>query len=158
MIESDAARQRFTLDSNILVYSADRAAGERHALAIAIVARSARVGGVLTIQSLSEFYVVATRKRLTERPRAAALVGSWLAAFSCVAVSANAVRAALTHAVAGRASYWDALLIATAAEAGCSVILTEGMADGTTLGGVEIHNPFDPGGGLTPRTRRLLGL
>jgi len=26
------------------------------------------------------------------------------------------------------------------------------------LAGVSIHNPFDPGGGLTAQTRRLLGL
>lgn len=38
------------------------------------------------------------------------------------------------------------------------MILTEDMADGAILGGVEIHNPFDPGGGLTARARRLLGL
>jgi predicted nucleic acid-binding protein len=158
MLRSDATRQLFTLDSNILVYSADRAAGERHALAIDIVARSARAGGVLTLQSLSEFYVVSTRKRLTERPRAAALVDSWLVAFPCVAVSANAIRIALADAVAGRASYWDALLTATAAEAGCTLILTEDLQDGATFSGVEIHNPFDPGGGLTTRTRQLLGL
>lgn len=158
MVQSDAARQLFTLDSNILVYSADRAAGERHALAIDIVARAARTGGVLTLQSLSEFYVVSTRKSLIERSRAAALVDNWLVAFSCIAVSANAVRLALADAGAGRASYRDALLVATAAEAGCTVILTEDLANGTRLGGVEIHNPFDPGGGLTARARRLLGL
>ena len=158
MVQSDAARQLFTLDSNILGYSADRAAGERHALAIDIVARSARAGGVLTLQSLSEFYVVSTRKSLTGRSRAAALVDSWLVAFPCIAVSANAVRLALADAVAGRASYWDALLIATAAEAGCTLILTEDLQDGFTLGGVEIHNPFDPGGGLTARARQLLEL
>ena len=158
MVQSDAARQRFTLDTNILVYSADRAAGERHALAIDIVARSARAGGVLTLQSLSEFYVVSTRKTLIERGRAAMLVDSWMAAFSCIAVSANAVRRALADAVAGRASYWDALLVATAAEGGCAAILTEDMANGTSLGGVEIHNPFDPGGGLTTQARQLLGL
>jgi predicted nucleic acid-binding protein len=89
---------------------------------------------------------------------AAAQVNDWLSFFPAVAVSANAVRAALADAVAGRASYWDALLVATAAEAGCAVILTEDMADGAVLGGVEIHNPFDPGGGLTARSRQLLGL
>jgi hypothetical protein len=38
------------------------------------------------------------------------------------------------------------------------LILTEDLQDGSTLSGVEIHNPFDPGGGLTARARRLLGL
>ena len=68
------------------------------------------------------------------------------------------MRTAGGGAVAGRASYWDALLVATAAEAGCRLILTEDLADGTTLGGVAIHNPFAAAGGLTARTRALLGL
>ena len=50
------------------------------------------------------------------------------------------------------------MLIATAAEAGCTLILTEDLRDGATFKGVSIHNPFDPGGGLTAQTRRLLGL
>jgi predicted nucleic acid-binding protein len=65
---------------------------------------------------------------------------------------------ALADAVAGRASYWDALLVATAAEAGCELILSEDMADGTRLSGVEIHNPFGAASGLTARTRALLDL
>jgi predicted nucleic acid-binding protein len=50
------------------------------------------------------------------------------------------------------------LLVATAAEAGCRLILTEDLADGTTLGGVAIHNPFATAGGLTGRARGLLGI
>jgi len=71
---------------------------------------------------------------------------------------ADAVRAALADSVAGRASYWDALLVATAAEAGCTLVLSEDMADGTSFSGVEIHNPFTRTGKLTARTRRLLEL
>ena len=49
---------------------------------------------------------------------------------------------ALAEAAAGRCSYWDALLLATLGRAGCSVLLSEDMADGTTLAGVTIRNPF----------------
>jgi hypothetical protein len=68
------------------------------------------------------------------------------------------VRTALTDAAVGRASYWDALLVATAGEAGCRVILTEDLADGADLSGVRIRNPFSPSGGLTEHARGLLGL
>ncbi len=88
----------------------------------------------------------------------ATLVRHWLTLFPSTTASAHAVRTALADAVARRASYWDALLVATAAEAGCRLILTEDLADGTTLGGVAIHNPFAAGGGLTARARGLLGL
>jgi len=150
--------ERFTLDTNLLVYSVDHAAGEKHGLALGIVDRAVDVECWLTLQSVSEFYSAVTRKAIMPPSRAAALAGSWLALFQCAVVSPSAVRTALADAVAGRASYWDALLVATAAEARCRVILTEGLADGTTLGGVAIHNPFAAGGGLTERTRHLLGL
>jgi predicted nucleic acid-binding protein len=69
-----------------------------------------------------------------------------------------AVWIVLNDAAAGRASYCDALLVATVREAGCSVLLTEDLADGTDFGGVRIHNPFSPSGGLNPLARRLSGL
>jgi predicted nucleic acid-binding protein len=75
-----------------------------------------------------------------------------------VAASAAAVRAASALAVAGRASYWDALLVVTAAEAGCTVVLTEDIADGSFLSCLGLHNPFAGGGQLTGLTRRLLGV
>jgi predicted nucleic acid-binding protein len=61
----------------------------------------------------------------------------------------------LASASAGRASYWDALLVATAAGAGCTTILTEDMSDGTVLHGVRILNPF-AGDGLTEAAEALL--
>ena len=66
-----------------------------------------------------------------------------------------AVRAALAHASAGRASYWDALLVATAGEGGCATLLSEDMADGAQLGSVTIVNPFDAGA-LNDRAATLL--
>jgi len=74
----------------------------------------------------------------------AAQAESWLGAFRCCPASSAAVGTALGDASAGRASYWDALLVATASEAGCTIILSEDMADGADLGNVRIHNPFSP--------------
>ena len=134
--------ERFTLDTNILVYSLDRAAGDRRERAERIIDQARRSDCWLTLQSVSEFYVAVTRKRLVRRSEAAAQANDWLEMFSTVAPSANAIRAAFASADTGRASYWDALLIATAAEAGCTAMLTEDMADGSILHGVRIMNPF----------------
>ncbi len=153
-----SANLRFTLDTNVLVYSIDSAAGMRHRSAGEILAGAVRADCWLMLQAISEFFVVVRRKGMASAPQAAALAETWLTVFPCAAVSPGAVRTALADAVGGRASYWDALLIATAAEAGCTLILTEDLADGSALGGVEIHNPFDPAGGLTERARQLLGL
>lgn len=158
MIQTGAANQRFTLDTNLLVYSVDNTAGGRQQLSIQIVLEAVRLDCWLTLQAVSEFYSAVTRKGILPVAVAAARANDWLTAFPCAAVSANAIRVALADAAAGKASYWDALLVATAREAGCTLILTEDLADGGTLGGVAIHNPFDTTGGLTERARELLDL
>jgi predicted nucleic acid-binding protein len=149
---------RFTLDTNLLVYSIDNAAGTRHRLAREIVDCAVECECWLTLQALGEFYVAATRKGITPPVEAAAQTADWLELFPTVAASPAAVRAALAEATTGRASYWDALLVATAAEAGCATVLTEDMSDGGVLCGVRIHNPFAPSGELTEMVRDLLGL
>jgi predicted nucleic acid-binding protein len=151
-------KRRFTIDTNLLVYSVDNTAGWRHRAAIEIVDRATECDCCLTLQALSEFYSVVTRKAMVPPAEAAAQALNWLAAFECVAASPTAVRSALTDATSARASYWDALLVATAREAECSVMLTEDLADGTDFGGVQIHNPFSSAGGLTPLARQLLGM
>jgi predicted nucleic acid-binding protein len=47
------------------------------------------------------------------------------------------------------------LLLATAAEAGCTAVLTEDMADGSEIQGVRILNPFADGG-VAPAVDALL--
>ncbi|HWE99306.1 MAG TPA: hypothetical protein VG248_05880, partial [Caulobacteraceae bacterium] len=104
---------------------------------------------------LSEFYVVVTRKGIVPKAEAAAQVEDWLMLFPALAPTPAAVRAALAHAAAGRAGYWDALLVATAGEGGCGTVLSEDMADGGRLGSVTVVNPFD-GADLADLAERLL--
>jgi predicted nucleic acid-binding protein len=112
----------------------------------------------LTLQAVSEFYAAVTRKGIVPPADAAAQAVDWLELFPCAAASDDAVRTALADAAAGRASYWDALLLATAGEAGCAAILAEDLANEAELGGVRTHNPFAAGGRITGPERRLLGL
>jgi len=109
----------------------------------------------LTLQALSEFYVVVTRKGIVPRAEAAAQVEDWLLLFPTLAPTAAAVRAAVAHAAAGRASYWDALLVTTAGEGGCRNLLSEDMADRGWLGAVTVINPFD-GAALADLAEQLL--
>lgn len=147
--------ERFTLDTNILIYSTDTAAGSKFQIAAAIVDRAPTCDCRIALQAISEFYAVATRKGKLGRTEAAAQAADWLIMFPTVVATPDAIRAALQTAADGRAAYWDALLVATAAEAGCTAILTEDMADGTTLLGVRIVNPFD-GGALSQPAEALL--
>ncbi|MBV8506268.1 MAG: PIN domain-containing protein [Alphaproteobacteria bacterium] len=153
-----AASERFTLDTNLLVYAIDSAAGIRHQLSREIVQHAVRLDCWLTLQAVSEFYAAVSRKRIVPPADAAAQAVDWLELFPCAAASNSAVSIALADAAAGRVSYWDALLIATAGEAGCVAVLTEDLADGSEVGGVQIHHPFAAGGGLTGPACRLLGL
>ncbi len=147
--------ERFTLDTNILVYALDASAGRKHAIAAEIVDCAIEADCCLTLQALSEFFVAVTRKGIAPRAEAAAQVEDWLLLFPTVSHSASAVRAALAETAAGRASYWDALLVATAAEAGCRAVLSEDMADGGAVAGVRIFNPFGADG-LAPAAKAVL--
>ncbi len=57
----------------------------------------------------------------------------------------------------GRLSYWDALMLASAREAGCSAFISEDLQDGARLFGMEIVNPFGAQG-PSPRAIELLDL
>ncbi len=145
----------YTLDTNILIYSIDQTAGPRHKTAKDIITSASMGGCILTLQSISEFYAVATRKSMMPRAEAAGLAAAFIDLFQTATASPAAVRTALGAASSGRASYWDSLLLAAAAEAGCGTILTEDLADGTSLFGVRILNPF-AGDSLTPDAAALL--
>ncbi len=147
--------ERFTLDTNILVYSVDSKAGARHTLALEIVNLAVERDCYLTLQALSEFYAAATRKGIVPSAEAAAQAEDWLEIFPTSAASQASVKVALASAAAGRASYWDALLLATAAEAGCGAILTDDLADGSVFDGVRVHNPFARNGLSGPALRLL---
>ncbi len=55
--------ERITLDTNILIYAIDKDANHKQKLAIDLIERCVTTYDcVLTLQSLSEFYFVATRK------------------------------------------------------------------------------------------------
>jgi predicted nucleic acid-binding protein len=119
--------------------------------------RAARGPCCLTLQSVSEFFAVATRKNMMRPDEAARVAGAMLELFPTAAASSGAVRAALMSAASGQASYWDALLVYTAAEAGCTAILTEDLSDGTTLADVRVINPF-AGTSLSAAAEALLAL
>jgi predicted nucleic acid-binding protein len=128
-----------------LIYSIDRAAGPRHELAKEIMQRAALGPCCLTLQSISEFFVVATRKGMMLPTEAVPVAEAVIALFQTTSPTVRAVQAALRLAASGRASYWDALLIHTAADAGCTAILTEDLTDGIVMADVRIINPFGSG-------------
>ncbi len=147
---------RVTFDSNVLVY-ATQAGDPRQEAALELLQLAAGGRCVLTLQALGEFFFAATRKKPASRPEAAAQVRRWLTVFpSPLAASATAVVAAMDAVTEGRFSYWDALLLATAAEAGCAAAISGDMGDGAALGTIRVVPAFAGDGGINPAARALL--
>jgi len=135
---------RVTLDSNILIYAVDNQAVTRHAAAADIVKRASQRDAILTLQSLCEFFHVATRKMGLSAINAEMAVDRWRAVFDVHSASESCLISAIDLVKRHGLSFWDAMLWATAQEAGCSLLLSEDMHDGHTLGGVTCVNPFEP--------------
>jgi predicted nucleic acid-binding protein len=149
--------ERFTLDTNILVYAVDAREGHKRELATRVIEAAARLDCPLALQVVGEFYAAATAKLKLDAKDAAARGLHLIAGFDTFGASVHAVRAALEEAPKHRFSYWDSLLLASSAEAGCTTIFSEDMADGARFGSIAVANPFGSDG-LAPHAREVLGL
>ncbi|MBF0371550.1 MAG: PIN domain-containing protein [Magnetococcales bacterium] len=134
--------ERYTLDTNILVYAMDRNAGEKQQKAAQLIHQMMAADCVLTLQSLAEFFRAVTGKGKMPIPDALEQVQDWLTLFpvqrSGPATLTKAMRAVQDHCL----SFWDAMLWAAAKEARCTVVLSEDFQDGRVLEGVRFENPF----------------
>lgn len=149
--------ERFSLDSNVLVYAADRKSPERQERAIEIISLAARCDCVLSTQALGEFLHVVSRKGMMPRLEAADRVGELRLAFEVVGIDLESFDAGVLAARGSHYSVWDSILLATVERAGCTLLLSEDLQDGGRFGGVSIVNPFK-GRKLPKRAAMALGL
>ncbi|MCC7050052.1 MAG: PIN domain-containing protein [Alphaproteobacteria bacterium] len=149
--------ERFSLDSNILIYAADHVSRDRQDRAIEIIRAAARSSCVLSTQVLGEFVHVASRKGMLPRPEAVDRASELQVAFEVVGISPEAFDVGMVAARDFRYSVWDAILLATVNQAGCTLLLSEDMHDGGKFGGVTVLNPFK-GQTLPRRVAAALGL
>jgi predicted nucleic acid-binding protein len=98
-----------------------------------------------------------TKKALIPRGEAVAQARDWLRVFPIVAADQYALDLACTAVEEERFGLFDALLLATARRAGCSIALSEDMHDGARLEGIVVRNPFADQA-LADDLRPLLGL
>ena len=90
-------------------------------------------------------------------PLAAEAARRVLTTYRTFPYSFEEVRSALAQVESGRLSYWDALMLASARTAGCTVMISEDMQDGAHLFGLEVINPFAVTG-ISPRAAEVLQL
>lgn len=136
------------VDTNVLVYAHDSAAGDRHLLAKKLLTDLWDTqDGSLSTQVLQEFYAVATKKLKPALPRnqARAIVaayGEWCDVCTEPQLIVAASRLEEEHTIA----FWDALIVEAARRAGAELLVSEDMEDGRRFGALTIKNPFPPSG------------
>lgn len=133
------------VDTNVLVYARDAAAGPKQVRAaewMTFLWRSGR--GRLSMQVLHEYYHTVTRKLQPGLDAAAAREEvRQLMQWRPVDLSPAVLERGWTVQDRYAISFWDALIVAAALDVRCDYLLTEDMQSGQDLGGVVVLNPFE---------------
>lgn len=135
---------RAFVDTNVLVYAHDAAAGQRLVRARDVL-RSlwSESRGCVSIQVLQEFFVTVTRRlpvRLDSATAAAAVED--YARWSVHEPSAVDVLAAIDLHEQVQISFWDAMIVRSASALGCDVLYTEDLSAGQRYDDVLVVDPF----------------
>ena len=138
-------RDKVFLDTNILIYAHDIDAGEKHEISLEIVKNLWETKtGVLSNQVLQEFYINVTKKiprRLTPL-ETRDIIRSYVC-WNIKEITPMSIIRASEIEEKNSISFWDALVVVAAYEAGVIKILTEDMNSGQLIEGVLIENPFN---------------
>lgn len=133
---------RVFVDTNVLVYAFDDSEPKKQLTAERLLENETREIFVST-QVLQELYVALTKGRQPiTSPEIAERAVREAAAYSVVQVDVPLVVSAIAASRKYRLSFWDALIVRAAAQAGCGALLSEDLNDGQALEGVQIENPF----------------
>ena len=125
------------IDTNVLIYGQEAGAKSETARQVILA------GGVISVQVLNEFAAVLRRKFGLEWAAIADLLADIRTALGPVRpigveIHTSAVALARSHGF----SFYDALIVASALDAGCETLLTEDLQDGRRVNGLTIVNPF----------------
>jgi predicted nucleic acid-binding protein len=135
---------KYFVDTNILMYAHDAAAGEKHECAKALVEElwESRVG-VVSTQVLQELAVNLRRKaRKPLDAKATRDVVSDYLTWQVVVNAGESILEALDFEARYRVSFWDALVIQAAHVGGAQTLYSEDLSDGQRYGMVRVKNPL----------------
>lgn len=126
------------LDTNILVYaysSGDPREQRAEELVLA--------GGTISVQVLTEFVNVSTRKQGRSWPEIQRVLLTVRALLDPpVPLTATTHEYAVSAARRFNLHIYDAMIVAAAVDAGCTTLYTEDMQHGQVIDGLTIRNPF----------------
>jgi predicted nucleic acid-binding protein len=139
----------FLIDTNVLVYAYSVVDQRKHEQASSWLTRIWEgERAATTLQNLSEFFFVVTRKvaKPLALDQAEAVVSGILAGsqWRVLDRNADALLKAIELVKLHRASIWDALIAASMLEHGVTTIVTENERDFRKIPGLTVINPFKP--------------
>jgi predicted nucleic acid-binding protein len=124
-------------DTNVLVYTVTLDPRKRQA------DRILRTGGIVSVQVLNEFANVARNKLRHEWRTITYALEQFRLSFEAVCpLTLDTHVAAVSLAEDNGLAFYDALIVASAIEAGCDTLYTEDMQHDRAIGGLTIRNPF----------------
>ncbi len=136
---------KYFIDTNILIYSFDPDNPSKRKIALDLISKALERGtGVISYQIIQEFLNVATRKfavplTCKDSQRYLNVV---LEPLCEVFSSTELFHQALEISDQWRFPFYDALVVAAALQADCSLVYSEDMQDNQTIKGLTIRNPF----------------
>jgi predicted nucleic acid-binding protein len=139
-----SARQRVFLDTNILFYAHDAADTKKQNIASSLIQNTAQTHRIIISTQVLQEFSNACIKKLGLSEADTLLLLDEFSKLDTVQVTPALIREAVdVHFVYGY-SFYDSLILATAASAGCQTVCTEDMAHGQTILGLKLINPFTP--------------
>jgi predicted nucleic acid-binding protein len=140
---SDNSTYQF-LDTNVLVYAHDRSAGEKQKQAKTLIRDLWDSGtGCLSAQVLQEFYVTVMQKVVLPLDAQSAIrIIEDLAFWKVHTPGAKDVLGAIDLQQRYQLSFWDAMIVWSAAQLGCHIVWSEDLNPGQVYEGVQLLNPF----------------
>jgi predicted nucleic acid-binding protein len=133
------------VDSNVLVYAHDLSEPEKQRRALEVLDRLVETAlGVLSAQTLAEFYAVTTRKLPSplSAEQAYAQIEHFIRIWPILDVTSQVVLEAARGARDYRFSFWDAQLWAAARLHNVPVVFSEDFNPDSVIEGVRFVNPF----------------
>jgi predicted nucleic acid-binding protein len=128
------------VDTNVLVYLFDGDAEVKGARSREILIAG---GNVISTQVLQEFYSATTRKLKVPPAEALQAMEDLTKACRVVTVEVETILNAAVRSERQKLSFWDALIVQAALDAGCRVILSEDLqADRRYEPTLRVENPF----------------
>lgn len=144
---------RVALDTNILVYAEGVNGPVHQQAATALLDSLLTTELVIPVQALGELVHVLARKTRRSRAAIGDAVLIWRDGYEIAPTTIESLVSANDLIADHQLATWDAIIVAGAVEARCTLLLSEDMQDGFTWRGLVIANPFaDP---LHPVLARL---